>query len=476
VAPRGEPLTLAAAGRPADASAPWRLAYSARGAFNPTLVAERGERLRIAFDNGLDEGSIVHWHGLANDTANDGAGLVLAAPGARYAYDFTVRDRAGLYWYHPHPHGRAAAQVYEGLFGLLMVEDDEERALRRALDLDWGVTELPLILQDRRDARYAASGLDRHRGMLGHAASVNGCVDPVLDVGTRGYRLRVLNASSARTYLLALRAEDGRARPFTLLGTDGGLLAAPVACEAAFLAPAERLDMYVDLGDVAPGTAVWLETRAFDPMHARVPEDALDAPPMAGHGPGAGAPASATAAPVHDAWPEGAPRRLLTLKVRERVRSRGTLPARLSGLGAAPQDDAPERALRLGFNKGRWRINDRVFSMTETPIETTRGLREVWLLRNYHTSMPHAMHVHGTQFRVLERETSPDQVTRLAVDAKGRLATDLGLKDTVLVWPGESVRVSIAFDLPFPGPQTYVLHCHNLEHEDGGMMLGVRVA
>jgi suppressor of ftsI/bilirubin oxidase len=197
---------------------------------------------------------------------------------------------------------------------------------------------------------------------------------------------------------------------------------------------------------------------------------------MAGHGPGGGASASAAAAPAHDAWPEGAPRRLLTMRVRERVRSRGALPARLSSLGAAPQDDAPERALRLGFNKGRWRINDRVFSMTETPIETTRGLREVWLLRNYHTSMPHAMHVHGTQFRVLERETSPDQVARLAVDAKGRLATDLGLKDTVLVWPGESVRVSIAFDLPFPGPQTYMLHCHNLEHEDGGMMLGVRVA
>ena len=86
------------------------------------------------------------------------------------------------------------------------------------------------------------------------------------------------------------------------------------------------------------------------------------------------------------------------------------------------------------------------------------------------------MHLHGFQFDVHERETSPAQVGALAVDARGRLATDLGRKDTVLVWPGESVRVAIRFDLPFEGPQTYMFHCHNLEHEDGGMMLGVRVA
>jgi suppressor of ftsI/bilirubin oxidase len=113
--------------------------------------------------------------------------------------------------------------------------------------------------------------------------------------------------------------------------------------------------------------------------------------------------------------------------------------------------------------------------MGETPIEVARDTTEVWLLRNYHTSMPHAMHLHGFAFEVLERETPPDQVKALAVDAQGRLASDLGRKDTVLVWPGESVRVAIRFALPFPGPQTYLLHCHNLEHEDGGMMLGVKV-
>jgi blue copper oxidase len=85
------------------------------------------------------------------------------------------------------------------------------------------------------------------------------------------------------------------------------------------------------------------------------------------------------------------------------------------------------------------------------------------------------MHLHGFQFHVLERETSPDQLAPLAIGSRGRVATDLGLKDTVLVWPGESVRIAIDFRTPFPDPQVYLVHCHNLEHEDGGMMLRVQV-
>jgi suppressor of ftsI/bilirubin oxidase len=179
----------------------------------------------------------------------------------------------------------------------------------------------------------------------------------------------------------------------------------------------------------------------------------------------------------HDdgAWPEGAPRRLLTLRVRERVAVAAAIPARLSTLADVDVAGARERAFRLGFAKGRWRINDRVFAMNESPVEVVRDSAEIWLLRNYWTSMPHAMHVHGFHFRVLERETSPDALAGFAVDARGRHATDLGWKDTVLVWPGESVRVALRFALPFPAPQTYLLHCHNLEHEDGGMMLGVKV-
>jgi len=484
LAPRGTVVTLAAApiGAP---GVPWNCAYKARHGGrdfrNPTLVFESGERARIVLANMLDQPTIAHWHGLLVDTANDGAGSVLAPPGARYAYDFNVRARAGLYWYHPHPHGLTAGQTYRGMFGLIVVEDAEERALRAALDVKWGSTDIPLVLQDRRPGQaYAPEATDLHHGFLGNVATVNGGCAAHLDVATRAYRFRILNASNARTYRLGFADAAGRPIAFTLLGTDGGLLAAPLRCDECFLSTAERIDVLLDLSAATIGDAIVLETRAFDPMHFDAPAAPGGAPAehVHSHAPGGTAAghvhsdAPAGAAP----WPEGSPKQLLALHVRERVAWGGAVPARLSTLSPPAVLGTAERAFRLGFAKGSWRINDRVFAMNETPIEVARDTQETWLLRNYHTSMPHAMHLHGFQFRVLERETSPDALAPLVVDASGRLATDLGSKDTVLVWPGESVRIAIDFHHPFPGTQTWMFHCHNLEHEDGGMMLRMKVA
>ena len=446
---------------------------------NPTLVAQTGQSVRIVLENALDRPTIVHWHGLALDTRNDGGGMPLVAPGGRYEYAFEVRDRGGLRWYHPHPHGDTARQVHEGLYGLLEVEDDDEIALRRALDLEPGASELTLVLQDRSPGvRYAASATEMVHGRFGDTLYVNGVSCAHADVATRLVRLRVLNACNARTLLVGLRTATGKPVAYDVIGNDGGLLPSPVRCDAAFLAAAERLDLIADLRDAAIGDALVLESRAFDPMHAEValPQagDVGDAAPTHHHADGAGH--DEHAAHHAGAWPEGAPRDILTLRVRERIAYDRPLPAVLSRLPSIDATGAAERPFRLGYKGGHWRINDRVFAMGETPIEVARGTTEVWLLRNYHTSMPHAMHLHGFGFEVLERETPPDAVRALAVDARGRLAADLGRKDTVLVWPGESVRVAIRFELPFPGPQTYMFHCHNLEHEDGGMMLGVKVA
>ena len=167
---------------------------------------------------------------------------------------------------------------------------------------------------------------------------------------------------------------------------------------------------------------------------------------------------------------------MLQLRVREKIAYIAKVPTRLSSPARIDSSHAIERPLRLGFAKGRWRINDRVFAMGETPIEVARDTVETWLIRNYFNSMPHAMHLHGFNFEVLERQTSPDPIAALKVDDRGRLATDLGRKDTVLVWPGESVKIVLDFACPFPGAQTYMFHCHNLEHEDGGMMLGVKLS
>ena len=463
------------------------LAYFARHRgreyFNPTLVLRPGQRVRVAFENGLDEPTIVHWHGLLVDTRNDGAGLSLAIPGGQYAYDFEVRNRGALYWYHPHPHGLTAGQAYRGLFGALEISDDDEASLRTALDLVPGASEIPLLLQDRRGPDYAASAADRMHGYLGDTVLVNGTACPYLEVATRLYRFRILNASNARTYRLGWRTASGARVPFTLIGNDGGMLPAPRSCEEAFLATAERLDVLLDLRALAVGETVSLQTGSFDPMHMEMPgvvPESMDHGTMdhskMGHDMSALSSVDPAAMRHGGSFPEGSVRTLLQLRVREKIPYSAKIPSRLSQLAPIDTASVPERPLRLGFAKGQWRINDRVFVMGETPIEVKRNTVETWLIRNYFNSMPHAMHLHGFGFEVLARETSPDQLASLKIDDRGRLATDLGRKDTVLVWPGESVKVAIDFSCPFAGEQTYVFHCHNLEHEDGGMMLGVKVS
>ncbi|HEX9277773.1 MAG TPA: multicopper oxidase family protein [Casimicrobiaceae bacterium] len=479
-----ETLTLRAAAlkpgddAPAGLSQAYLASFHGREYVNPTLVLHAGQRVSVELVNAIGEATIVHWHGLAVDTRNDGGGTVLAAPGERYAYSFNLRNRGALYWYHPHPHGLTAGQAYRGMFGLLEIADSDEEKLRAALDLRPGKTEIPLVLQDRRSERdYSVGDADRMHGFLGDSICVNGSVCPYLDVSTRIYRFRVLNASNARTYRLGWRTASGKPLPFTLIGNDGGLLPSPRVCGEAFIASAERLDLLLDLTDLAVGDTLFLDTRAFDPMHMEMAGSSGVAIDHAAMGHTAAAPDPHAEHAAHgSALPEGAARAILQLRVRQKVASVGKLPARLSSLAPIDLSHAIERPLRLGFAKGRWRINDRVFAMGEAPIAVVRGTVEIWLIRNYFNSMPHAMHLHGFNFEVLERQTSPDPIAALKVDDRGRLATDLGRKDTVLVWPGESVKIALDFSCPFPGEQTYMFHCHNLEHEDAGMMLGVKLS
>ncbi len=136
---------------------------------------------------------------------------------------------------------------------------------------------------------------------------------------------------------------------------------------------------------------------------------------------------------------------------------------------------SPTDIITLDQSKGAWRINGLTYDAKATPIVVKRGATETWEVRNAAASMPHPMHIHGFQFRVLSRTGSSEQQSRLAVAGNGLAATDLGWKDTVLAWPGEKVRIVTDFSHPFLGDQVYMVHCHNLEHEDGGMMLNLKV-
>ncbi len=465
-----DPLALRASTN-GDALA-FKAALGTRAYTNPTLITATGATVRIVLDNALPEPTIAHWHGLTMDTRNDGNGETLVQPGGQFAYAFAVRNRGGLYWYHPHPHGATARQVHRGLFGLIEVDDEDQRALRSSLELTPGDTELTLVVQDRRIGdgdRYAPAPEDELYGWFGCLPHVNGVLRPFHGVAPRRYRLRILNASNARTYRLALRRDNGTTLPLLLLGTDGGLLERPVPCTELLVSPAERIDVLADFGGMSGGSFVILESRAFDSMQAVV---------MTAPAPPTGATAGDHAhgnVRTTDLLPDGAPMALMQFRIGGRGAAKPPLPSRLSRMPQLLVDSGDPRPLRLSFAKGRWRINDRVYDTAVAPVDVARGARETWLLRNYHASAPHAMHLHGFQFHVVERETSPDFLAPLAMDGHGRLPTDLGLKDTVLVWPGESVRIAIDFRHPFAEAQTYLLHCHNLEHEDAGMMLRVRV-
>ena len=151
------------------------------------------------------------------------------------------------------------------------------------------------------------------------------------------------------------------------------------------------------------------------------------------------------------------------------------LPETLSKIKPIGIDSAPERKIELSMGHMRFLINGLTFRMDEIAFDVKQGAVEIWRISNPAVGMPHPMHLHGFSFQVIERLNSPPALAALARFGKGRTVSDLGWKDTVLVWPGETVRIAIDFTHEYPGAQTYVFHCHNLEHADAGMMINYRV-
>ena len=234
----------------------------------PVIRVRRGQRVRVRFANQLGEDSIVHWHGLDVPDAADGHPRRAIGHGREYVYDFEVTNRAGTYWYHPHPHMRTGAQVYRGLAGVLLVVDAEEEAL----SLPSGDAELLCVLQDRRfDARnqlvfHGGGMMEMMNGFLGDRVLVNGQPQPTTEVDAAWHRVRVLNGSNARIYKLAW--SDGS--PMIVIGGDGGLLEHPLRQPVLTLAPGQRADLLVDLTGRAAGTEVHLDSQAFPEADAGV--------------------------------------------------------------------------------------------------------------------------------------------------------------------------------------------------------------
>lgn len=407
---------------------------------SPLIRVRRGDPFRVHLDNQLKDPLILHWHGLTPPEAGDGHPRLAVDPGQSYDYNFKVENRAGTYWYHSHVHHRTAKHAALGIGGLLLVEDEEEQAL----GLPSGEYEVPIVLQDRKLDRNGHIQYEDPMltgGQTGGEPFGNGIHRPYMDADRAMYRLRLLNGSNARIFRLG--RSDGK--PLVQIGNDGGLFEAPITLDWIDMAPAERADLLLDLSGAEPGDVITLRSIEFDITSG------FDV--------------------ISGVTQQGAPMDLLQMRVGERKGEARPIPARLSKLeGPDPAKAARTRVFRFATDSDpetrgvhiRHRINQKAYDMERVDYRIKFGETEIWEVSS-DMMFAHPVHLHGTHFRVLERTGGRGQVYPWET---------AGLKDTVLVHPKEVVKIAVQFTAH---RGLYLVHCHNLEHEDVGMMANLMV-
>lgn len=480
----------------------------------PIFRFHQGQKVRIHLYNSLSEPTVAHWHGLHVPAEVDGHPMAAIDPGQVLVYEFEVLNRAGMHIYHPHPHETTAKQVYHGLAGAIIVNDDEEAKLGLPSDSH----EIPIVIQDRlfdRDNQliYVRHMRDRMMGFYGDRILVNGLADFKVDVESRAYRLRIMNGSNARIYKLAW----SNGMPITVLGVDGGLLEKPETKNYVMLAPGERLDVWADFSGLIEGSQLQMRSLPFS--------GALPRMGMMMHG---GDMAMGGEFPI------------FTARVARKVSDSPKMPTQLSSFKRYTVEDTanPNNPRPIAISEGHMAmlLNGRPYAYNDPqpferiPVNTVQlmeifhdhggghgrkeethetpqaqheggmghgmmggGMRHGMMGGMKHEgggegmghgmivgmnhegggmggmgmmmSMAHPIHLHGQQFQIISRGIETNESGDYATVRDGFI--DSGLKDTALVMPGETVRIIKPFQ-DFKG--LFMYHCHNLEHEDMGMM------
>jgi blue copper oxidase len=414
----------------------------------PFIKVNNGDAISINFTNNLSDETNVHWHGLIVPQNMDGHPDNVVSGGGSYQYNFSINQRAGMYWYHPHPNMKTAQQAYMGLAGFFIVNDSEEAAL----NLPSGNYELPIVIQDKRfhpdySLNYSPSMMDVMNGYFGQYIVVNGVYSPSVDVATRWYRVRVLNGSTARIYNLAL----SNGAPLNIIGSDAGLLNTPESVSSILLAPGERIDLLIDFSTYTLGTEIFLQSNSFNGANVQG-EDSF---------------------------------KIMKFKISEQITDSFALPTSLSVIAPIPisQATATRTWVLGGMNMGGGMngnmggmssgsgdmnmqmlhtINNKTYKSNEILASVNAGSTEIWEIDNSKNTEIHPMHIHGVQFQILERTGGRNSL----------IASEKGWKDTILLMPNEKVKLIMTF------PQNkgkYLIHCHNLEHEDSGMMVNFEI-
>ena len=445
--------------------------WGVNGAYlGPTLRASRGDRVVIHVHNQLPAMTTLHWHGMHLPAVDDGGPHQMIQPGRTWSPSWTIDQPATTLWYHPHPDGQTADQVYRGIAGLFILDDASSDAL--PLPDRYGVNDIPLIIQDRNfnsdGSLNLASTAD---GRLGNTILVNGTYKPHLNVGDERVRFRLLNGSDARIYNIGF-ADN---RTFDLVGTDEGLLSHPVALSRIQLAPGERAEIvatfhageHVVLRSFAPnldipnsipvtGNGGGLQGGGGSPQGGGSqggggPGGAglQDSSFQGGHG-GAGANGLAFERTLNGG---GQSFDLLQIRAATRLRPSPAVPPQLATLPPLNVSAATRtRQFELDHTNA---INGQQMDMNRIDFSVLAGSTEIW---EVHGFLPHDFHVHGVSFRVIDIGGAPPPPQLQ------------GLKDTVYVPPFTTVRLLVQFGNYADPHHPYMYHCHMLQHEDAGMM------
>jgi spore coat protein A, manganese oxidase len=420
----------------------------------PTVEARSGRNVVIRQRNELPVPVATHLHGGKTPPESDGYPTDLILPkghgrdsiahtghGSMGGHSHFFKDyrypnaqRSATLWYHDHRMDFTGPQVYKGLAGLYLLRDEVEDSL----PLPGGEKEVPLVIADRtfrEDGSFYYPSIDPslseepgvlasstntvYSGVFGDTILVNGAPWPFMEVSNTKYRFRVLNASNARAYELALDPPP-EGKPFVQVGSDAGLLEAPISHDTILAAPGERFDVVVDFSRYQVGTKVILRN-------------------LRG---------------------EGRTSDIMRFVVARREKEESVVPEALAPVEERPNPVEAEVRRRFQFIAGVFggmsTINGQVFDPDRIDARPRLGSTEIWEISG---DPAHPIHLHLVHFRILSRDDGPPG------------PYDAGWKDTVYL-EGGTVRVVARFD-GYRGK--YVFHCHNLEHEDMMMMANLEV-
>ncbi len=426
---RAAPTTAQLIPEPASQSAVWAYENLAPG---PEIRVMAGERVRVRLENSLPQDTAVHWHGISIDNAMDGVpGLTQDSvpPGEVFDYDF-VAPYPGTYWYHTHD--RSWEQNARGLHGALVVEEAEPYEVDREVTLvidDWKLDE---------DGAFDESSLGSavewsHDGRMGTVMTINGRTLPTLDV-TSGERIRFRLINTANARIMGMAFGD---LPATLVALDGHPVSPRPVGDYVLLSPAQRADVVVDMTG-APDSRAEVELL--------IQNGSLVGVTLA-YGP---------EEPIRDAFPDvpALPddRRHEPIDLDDPVRLDLLMEGgAMGGLSEAMMDGRMLSTAELSDERRFWAFNG-VAGGLDDPLGTVPlGRTAVVVVRN-ETAFPHAMHLHGHHFQVLNRNGTPDPTQ--------------DWRDTELVGAGEAIEIAFVAD----NPGKWLLHCHMLEHAVAGMV------